>query len=162
MNPPREDVLQWDEFYMMSAALVSYRSKDPITCVGSVIVDDDSNLIVSMGYNGLTVGVDNHSGHWGKNQSDAMHNKCNFVVHSEANAIINVIKTGVPTNATMYITHHPCLGCTRLICQTGIKRVVYGQAKGSDEDNAMSEYMFEAAGITIRQYDKRMTIEVKI
>jgi dCMP deaminase len=52
INPPREDVLSWDDYFMANAFLAAKRSKDPSTQVGACIVNDDKR-IVGIGYNGM-------------------------------------------------------------------------------------------------------------
>jgi dCMP deaminase len=48
------------------------------------------------------------------------------VVHAESNAILKAAKNGTPVNdATLYLTMSPCIDCSKLILQSGIKRVVY-------------------------------------
>lgn len=95
-------------------ALQSYANKKK---VGSVIVKDNS--IISDGYNGTPSGYCNvcedSSGktHW-------------YVLHAEANAITKLAKsTNNCKDATLYITLSPCKECSKLIIQSGIKRVVY-------------------------------------
>lgn len=86
--------------------------------VGSILVKDD--MIISDGYNGTpsktfeNVCEDiNGDTHW-------------FVLHAEANAILKCAKHGISCDgATMYQTHSPCKDCSKLILQSGIKRVVF-------------------------------------
>jgi dCMP deaminase len=85
--------------------------------VGAIIVRD--RMIISDGYNGTPSGFENccedNDGltHW-------------YVLHAEANAISKVARsTQTCENATLYITLSPCKECSKLIHQSGIKRVVY-------------------------------------
>jgi dCMP deaminase len=58
-------------------------------------------------------------------QSGTQQEKC-FAVHAEQNAIAQAAKLGVSVDgATMYVTHQPCTICTRIIINSGIKRIVY-------------------------------------
>ena len=51
-----------------------------------------------------------------------------YVLHAEANAITKVAKSGNSSNgSTLYVTASPCLECSKLIIQSGIRRVVYGE-----------------------------------
>jgi dCMP deaminase len=85
--------------------------------VGALIVKDD--MIISDGYNGTPTGFDNvcelnpDTTHW-------------YVIHGEANAILKCARRGQSCDgATLYLTHSPCKDCSKLILQSGIKRLVY-------------------------------------
>ena len=84
--------------------------------VGAVLVKDGK--IISMGYNGTPAGMDNCCE---KDNVTIPH-----VIHGEVNAILKAAKTGTSVNGgTLYLTLSPCLDCSKLILQSGIKRVVY-------------------------------------
>jgi dCMP deaminase len=85
--------------------------------VGAIIVRD--RMIISDGYNGTPSGFENCcEDHQGITQW--------FVLHAEANAILKVARsTQSCEGATLYITLSPCKECSKLIHQSGIKRVVY-------------------------------------
>jgi dCMP deaminase len=84
--------------------------------VGAVLVKDGN--IISMGYNGTPAGMDNCCE---KDNITVPH-----VIHGEVNAILKAAKTGTSVNGgTLYLTLSPCLDCSKLILQSGIKRVVY-------------------------------------
>jgi len=85
--------------------------------VGAIIVRD--RMIISDGYNGTPSGFENCcEDHEGLTQW--------YVLHAEANAILKVARsTQSCDNATLYITLSPCKECSKLIHQSGIKRVVY-------------------------------------
>lgn len=85
--------------------------------VGSLIVKN--NTIVSDGYNGTPSGFTNAC-------EDEDGNTHWYVLHAEANAILKVAKsTQNAEDATLYVTLSPCKECSKLIHQSGIKRVVY-------------------------------------
>jgi dCMP deaminase len=85
--------------------------------VGAVIVKD--NTIISDGYNGTPVGFDN-------NCEDDLGKTHWYVLHAEANAITKLAKSNVScSDSTLYITLSPCKECSKLIIQSGIKKVVY-------------------------------------
>ena len=85
--------------------------------VGSLIVKD--RMIISDGYNGTPSGFENCC------EDDEGLTKW-YVLHAEANAISKVARsTQTCENATLYITLSPCKDCSKLIHQSGIKRVVY-------------------------------------
>jgi dCMP deaminase len=84
--------------------------------VGAVLVKDGN--IISFGYNGTPSGMDNCC------EEDNVTLK--HVIHAECNAILKAAKTGNSVDgSTLYLTLSPCLDCSKLILQSGIKRVVY-------------------------------------
>lgn len=88
--------------------------------VGAIIVRD--RMIISDGYNGTPSGFENFC------EDDEGYTKW-YVLHAEANAISKVASsTQSCENATLYITLSPCKECSKLIHQSGIKRVVYHEA----------------------------------
>lgn len=85
--------------------------------VGAIIVKD--RMIISDGYNGTPSGFENCC-------EDEENLTKWYVLHAEANAILKVARsTQSCENATLYITLSPCKDCSKLIHQSGIKRVVY-------------------------------------
>jgi len=85
--------------------------------VGALIVKD--RMIISDGYNGTPSGFNNCC------ENDSYETKWT-VLHAEANAILKVASSTQSTNgATLYVTLSPCKDCSKLIYQSGIKRVVY-------------------------------------
>jgi dCMP deaminase len=84
--------------------------------VGAVLVKDGN--IISFGYNGTPSGMNNSCE---ENDVTLPH-----VIHAECNAILKAAKTGNSVDgSTLYLTLSPCLDCSKLILQSGIKRVVY-------------------------------------
>ena len=85
--------------------------------VGAIIVKN--KMIISDGYNGTPSGFDNCC----EDENDKTHW---FVLHAEANAILKVARSTQSTEgATLYQTLSPCKDCSKLIYQSGIKRVVF-------------------------------------
>ena len=85
--------------------------------VGALIVKN--NMIISDGYNGTPTGFENTC------EDDENYTKW-YVLHAEANAIMKVsASTQSSEGATLYVTLSPCRQCSKLIFQSGIKRVVY-------------------------------------
>jgi len=92
--------------------------------VGAIIVKD--RMIISDGYNGTPTGFENIC------EDDEGYTKW-YVLHAEANAISKVAaSTQSCEGATLYITLSPCRECSKLIHQSGIKRVVYQVAYKDD------------------------------
>lgn len=85
--------------------------------VGALLVKD--NMIISDGYNGTPSGFENVC-------EDENGVTKPYVLHAEANAITKIARSGNSANgATLYVTASPCMECSKLIIQSGIKRVVY-------------------------------------
>lgn len=76
--------------------------------------------------------------------------KC-YAVHAEQNAITQAARLGVSVDgATLYCTHQPCTICTRIIINSGIKRVVY---KNPYPDE-FSMQLFDEAGIIVEKFEE--------
>lgn len=168
-NFKRKEFLSWDDYFMANAVLASKRSKDPHTQVGAVIVNEDKR-IVATGYNGFPNKCSDDEFPWYK-KKDVKHNpkwnespeylKQTFVVHAEANAILNKNCANLK-NTTLYTTLFPCNECAKLIIQAGITKIYYLSAK--EEEKAKYRYsrlMFDAAEIVYSEY-KPETKEVVI
>ncbi len=90
--------------------------------VGALIVKDQ--MIISDGYNGTPCGFENIC----EEERDGMVVTKPYVLHAEANAITKVARFGNSSDgATLYVTASPCIECSKLIIQAGIKRVVYSE-----------------------------------
>jgi len=108
---------KYDSIYLELADILSKMSYATKKRVGALIVKDNS--IIADGYNGTPVGYDNDC-------EDENGNTKWYVLHAEANAITKLVKSGQSSiGSTLYITMSPCKECTKLIIQSGIKRVVY-------------------------------------
>lgn len=110
---------KYDKAYLRIAkewAQLSYCNRKK---VGAIIVKD--KMIISDGYNGTPSGFENCC-------EDEENNTKWYVLHAEANAISKVARsTQSCEGATLYITLSPCKDCSKLIHQSGIRRVVYHQ-----------------------------------
>jgi dCMP deaminase len=110
-----------DTTYLKMASTWAELSKAKRKKVGCLIVKD--GVIISDGYNGTPSGFDNNCESRGL--GDTLYTKPE-VLHAESNAVTKLAKsTQSSKNSTMYITISPCLDCSKLIIQSGIKRVVY-------------------------------------
>lgn len=118
----------WDEYFLEIANVVKKRSTCLRRQVGAVIVKE--NRILTTGYNGVPPKIEHCSTKGCLRQklnipSGEKHELCR-ALHAEQNAIIQAAKNGVSIEgATIYVTHQPCIICTKLIMASGIKRVVY-------------------------------------
>ena len=96
--------------------------------VGAIVVKDDR--IISIGYNGMPAGWDNNCEDkvWDKTGDYELKTKPE-VLHAESNAISKLARSSESGDgAIMFITHAPCMECSKLIYQSGIKKVYFGQA----------------------------------
>lgn len=133
--------LKYDIAYLRIAAEWSKLSYCKRKQVGAIIVRD--RMIISDGYNGTPTGFENCC-------EDEEGLTQWFVLHAEANAISKVARsTQTCENATLYITLSPCKECSKLIHQSGIKRVVYQHGY---RDNTGIEFL-QKAGVTVNQIE---------
>lgn len=131
--------LKYDIAYLRIAAEWSRLSYCKRKQVGAIIVRD--RMIISDGYNGTPSGFENCC------EDEEGLTKW-YVLHAEANAISKVARsTQTCENATLYITLSPCRECSKLIHQSGIKRVVY---QNGYHDNSGLEFL-EKAGVIVTQ-----------
>ena len=108
---------KFDHSYLEMAEIWAQNSYCKRRKVGALLVKD--RMIISDGYNGTPSGFENVC----EDENDVTKP---YVLHAEANAITKVAKSGNSSQgATLYVTASPCLECSKLIIQSGIKRVVY-------------------------------------
>lgn len=108
-----------DQRYMRMARIWAENSYCERRKVGALLVKN--GMIISDGYNGTPSGFDNVC-------EDEHNNSHPYVLHAEANAITKVARSNNSSDgATLYVTASPCIECAKLIIQSGIKRVVYGE-----------------------------------
>ena len=106
-----------DKRYLRMARIWAENSYCQRRKVGALLVKDQ--MIISDGYNGTPAGFENVC-------EDENGVTKPYVHHAEANAITKVARIGNSSEgSTLYITASPCLECSKLIIQAGIKRVVY-------------------------------------
>lgn len=106
-----------DQRYMRMAMVCAENSYCTRRKVGALIVKD--KMIISDGYNGTPSGFENVC-----ELEDGTTKS--YVLHAEANALTKIAKSGNNSDgATLYVTTSPCMECSKLIIQSGIKRVVY-------------------------------------
>lgn len=111
----------WNEYFMEITDLVASRSTCDRAWVGCLLVNDD-NRIVSSGYNGSVSG-NSHCDDVGHTMRDG---HCIATIHAEINALLYCAKEGISVkDCTAYVTHFPCLNCTKALIQAGIKQIYY-------------------------------------
>lgn len=108
--------LSWEEYFIGITILTSLRSPSIKKKVGCLIVKD--NHLISSGYNGFPSGAEH--------KSIIVDGKEINTIHAEQNAISQCSKLGVScNNAVIYITHFPCINCSKIIIASGIKEIKY-------------------------------------
>lgn len=128
---------------MAQSHLLALRSTCTRLMVGATIVRD--NRIIAGGYNGSVAG----SVHCIDEGCYLIDGHCVRTVHAEANALLQCAKFGVPTeHADLYVTHFPCLQCSKQLIQSGIQTVYYAN------DYRNHEYaieLFEEANVQTKK-----------
>ena len=120
MPKTTEKQLLLDLRYLRMARIWAKNSYCKRRQVGALVVKD--KMIISDGYNGTPSGFENIC-------EDENNLTKPYVLHAEANAITKLARSSNNSvRATLYVTAAPCLECSKLIIQAGIKRVVYGEA----------------------------------
>ena len=139
----------WDVYFMEITRLVATRSTCLRRRVGAVLVRD--KRILSTGYNGAPRGL-RHCLDTGCLRerlgipSGERHELCR-ALHAEQNAIIQAALHGVSVDgATLYCTAQPCVICSKMLINSGIRGIVY--AEGYPDD--LSRELLEEAGVALR------------
>lgn len=131
--------INWHDYFMSQTQLLSLRSTCERLKVGATIVKD--NRVISSGYNGSVSGEDHcidvgclvEGGH------------CIRTIHAEMNALLQCSKFGVSTEgASIYVTHFPCVHCSKSLVQSGIKNIYYSEDYKNHE---YALYLFDKNGI---------------
>lgn len=142
----------WDEYFIQITELVASRSTCLRRSVGAVIVKN--RHILATGYNGAPSGI-SHCAKTGcirarmNIPSGQRHELCRGT-HAEQNGIVQAAKHGTPIEgATIYVNTKPCSICSKMIINSGIKRVCYL----GDYSDKMSEEMMAEAGIEMVQFN---------
>jgi dCMP deaminase len=127
----------WNSYFKEIVQVTSKRSPCERLKVGCLIVKD--NRIISQGYNGFLPGC--------PHTSIVRDDHEQATLHAEQNALCDCAKRGVScNNATAYITHYPCLICTRLLIASGIREIKYIQDYRNDE---LVEYFVKQKNIRL-------------
>lgn len=119
MKTPEEKKHELDLRYLRMARIWAENSYCERRKVGALIVKN--KMIISDGYNGTPAGFENVC-------EDENHLTKPYVLHAEANAITKIARSGNNSEgATLYVTDAPCIECSKLIIQSGIKKVFYAR-----------------------------------
>ena len=123
-----DDRISWDEYFMQMAELTAKRSTCLRRQVGAVIVKD--KRIIATGYNGAPKGL-KHCAQLGGCLREKLHvpsgerHELCRALHAEQNAIIQAATLGQSIEGgTIYVTHHPCSICAKMILNAGLERIV--------------------------------------
>lgn len=112
--------IPWNQYFMSQSVLLAQRSTCTRLMVGATIVRE--KRIIAGGYNGSVSG-DSHCIDEG---CYILEGHCVRTIHAEMNAILQCSKFGAQTEgAEIYVTHFPCLQCTKMIIQAGITKINY-------------------------------------
>jgi dCMP deaminase len=129
----------WDTYFLKIAQVVGERSTCERAHVGCVLVVD--KRILTAGYNGSPAGQEHCDdvGHL------LVNGHCVRTIHAETNAIIQAALHGVSTRgSTCYVTHYPCINCTKVLINAGITRLVFQTAYNIDP---IAISFLQAAGV---------------
>ncbi len=147
------DYISWDEYFMGIALLSAKRSKDPTTKVGACIVSSNKKVL-SLGYNGMPIGVDDKLIPWGR-EGEELETKYPYVCHAELNAILN--SNHNLDGSRLYVTLFPCNECAKAIIQSGIKEIIYLSDKYHNSTaSEASRRLLEMAGIKMIKYSGKI------
>lgn len=136
---------------MAIARVVATRSTCLRRQVGAVLVKD--NRILATGYNGAPSGLRHclDTGCLREAQgvrSGERHELCRGL-HAEQNAILQAAVHGTSiAGATIYITHHPCVLCAKMLVQAGVKRIVFG----GDYPDELAQRILSEAGVKVERF----------
>ena len=130
------------------------RSKDPNTKVGAAVYDSESGGIF-LGYNGFPSGFPDLKAVWDNRDATKAHNKYEYVVHAEVNAIRKAAQLmGNLGGCVLYVTHFPCHRCMKdAIIPSGLRRVIYADSYPHDD---YSVILAQGCGVDMRQLQEQV------
>ena len=141
----KEKLKKLDERYLRMAHIWAENSYCKRRKVGALVVKD--KMIISDGFNGTPSGFENVC-------EDENNVTRPYVLHAEANAITKLARSHNNSDgATLYVTASPCIECSKLIIQSGIKRIVYGEKYRLDD----GINLLKRAGIEVEFLDMSST-----
>lgn len=115
----------WGDYFLGLAAHVATRATCPRLHVGTVLTRD--GVVKACGYNGSTAGAT----HCSDEGCLVVDGHCARTLHSEANAVAQAARDGVRlAGTTAWVSHRPCWPCVKLLANSGIMVVYYGQHYG--------------------------------
>lgn len=139
----------WDEYFMTIANQVASRTTCIRRAVGAIIVKD--KRILATGYNGVPTGIKHCATEGCMREklnvpSGQRHEICRGL-HAEQNAIIQAAKSGTNiSGSVLYCTTQPCIVCSKMLINSGIKEIVYSNPYPDE----LALNMLKEAGIKLR------------
>lgn len=156
LEKSNHEIVDWDECFMRMAHVISWRSKDPNTQVGAVVVSND-NIVIGLGYNGFPRHSNDKDFPWDR-EGDFLETKYPYVVHAEENAVYN--SNANTRDSRIYCLLFPCNECAKTIIQSGIKEVVFEYDKYPDDEIFIAaKKLFDSAGVKYRQYQSAWAVK---
>lgn len=148
MTAKEDKQLLLDLRYLRMARIWAESSYCKRRKVGALVVKD--KMIISDGYNGTPSGFENVC-------EDENNITLPYVLHAEANAITKLARSSNNSDgSTLYVTASPCIECSKLIIQAGIKRVVYGEKyRLEDGINLLKKANIEVVYINPDEYEAK-------
>ncbi|GAA5415570.1 tRNA-specific adenosine deaminase [Paraliobacillus ryukyuensis] len=141
--------ISWNQYFMSQSHLLALRSTCERLMVGATIVRD--KRIIAGGYNGSVSG----STHCIDEGCYVIEGHCVRTVHAEINALLQCAKFGVPTSgAEIYVTHFPCLQCSKSLIQAGIQTVFYAT---DYKNHPYAVELLENAGVRVEKVELEQT-----
>ena len=135
----------WDSYFLSMALLASDRATCERLKVGAVLVKD--KRVIATGYNGSPSGAP----HCIDEGCKVVDGHCVRTIHAEQNALFQCSKYGASSEgATAYVTHFPCLLCSKSLIQSGIKEICFLY------EYRVNEYaveLLELAGVKTRKVE---------
>jgi dCMP deaminase len=146
----------WDSYFMTLASLAAQRSNCMKRRVGAILVRD--HRILATGYNGTSRGLTNCNEGGCPLCNDITSPLQCICLHAEENAILEAGRERIGMSAVLYCNTCPCLKCTIIIIQAGVKEVVYELSYKVDEESAKR---FEEAGVKLRRWTRFPQLELQ-
>ena len=143
---------KWDKRFIELTNLIATWSSCLKRNVGAIIVKD--KRVIATGYNGAPQQIDSCA-QLGtcirQNVESGIKQELCRAVHAEQNAIAQAARLGISIEgATLYCTHKPCVTCTKIIINAGIKRVVYTH----DYPDALADQILQASSMIVEFYNE--------
>ena len=135
--------MNWNEYFMNIAKMVSLKSKDTKRQVGAILVSQKDNRILSTGYNGLPSHI-NDNIDW--NNRELVHS---MIIHAEMNCILYA--SSKFENCILYSTLSPCKDCIKIIAAANIKQIIY---LDDYKDLSVSKELCKKFNIKLVSYNK--------
>lgn len=143
---------KWTKYFMDVAEASAKLSRDPITKVGAVIVNN--KRIKSTGFNGAPSNFPDKLVPPDSESEYLIDKKNTYMCHAELNAVLNYDgKIADLKDADLYVTVSPCSRCACMLAQVGIKRVIYKEKYHRKEETDAAEFILSKCGVKYIDYE---------